>query len=168
MGCDGCRRLREPWTQCRPCAPRSEPPRCGNNGLHRKGGASPFRPGPGGISIQSPHNPHTITLTGPGPHRGKTEALADLPFAAGGGTPARPSYLLGYINPRGVFQRAVSGTRYTLSDPQVSDPVFLAVPRTLDHALCTWPRSCFWAFCPGPPNLTQRSRQTPTQFTTLI
>ena len=60
MGCDGCRRLREPWTQCRPCAPRSEPPRCGNNGWHRKGGASPFRPGPGGISIQSPHNPHTI------------------------------------------------------------------------------------------------------------
>ena len=55
MGCEGCRRLRERWTQCRPCAPRSEPPRCGNNGWHRKGGASPFRPGPGGISIQSPH-----------------------------------------------------------------------------------------------------------------
>ena len=129
MGCDGCRRLREPWTQCRPCAPRSEPPRCGNNGWHRRGGARDFvhdgvslPTGPGWHQhshiTQSP-----FTLTGPRLHRGKTEASADSPFATGGETPARLSYLLVYINPRGVLQRAVSGSRYTLSDPQVSQSI---------------------------------------------
>ena len=113
--------------------------------------------------------------TGPGLHRGETESLADPPHAPsprqGGISVEHGSPIYCATTSQGVFQRAVSGTRYTLSDSQVSDPAnlfFLAVPRTLGHTLCTWPRSCFWASCPGPPNLTQRPLQTPTQLTTLI
>ena len=81
--------------------------------------ASPFRPGPGGISIHSSHNHADRARTTPRENRG----VGRLALRDRGETPARLSYLLVYINPRGVFQRAVSGSRYTLSDPQVSQSI---------------------------------------------
>ena len=142
-------------------------PRCGINGSYRWW--SSHRPGPGASQASLPCSHVWKVLdrarTTPRGNRVVGRPAPHTLAKARGISVEHGSPIYCATTSQGVFQRAVSGTRYTLSDSQVSDPAnlfFLAVPRTLGHTLCTWPRSCFWAFCPGPPNLTQRSRQTPT------